>query len=146
MNENLPADFSTLCDLRSAVPAHLTSETLRFLKNSVMKEKYNVVRDINDRPIGYIAWASVNIETLQRLNRTGIFPQYFYEWDEGDITLILDILLILQQKEITMKTLISDFVRQKNKIAYVKRDRLFFFSKSNDRFRLTPVQINFQRK
>jgi hypothetical protein len=93
-NRVLPPDFSLMVELRAARPALISTETLRHLKMSTLKGKYEIFRDIDAEPCGYVAWADINVETLTRFLRTGLYPKYLYEWDEGHIRFILDAFII----------------------------------------------------
>lgn len=93
-NRVLPPDFSLMVELRASRPALISTETLRHLKMSTLKAKYEIFRDIDDAPRGYVAWADINIETLTRFLRTGSYPRYLYEWDEGRIRFVLDAFML----------------------------------------------------
>ncbi|MBT0722442.1 hypothetical protein HGT70_14280 [Rosenbergiella collisarenosi] len=43
---------------------------------------------------GYFIWASVNRDTWRQLKSTGVWPVYRHEWDEGTLSLILDVLIL----------------------------------------------------
>lgn len=139
MYKKLPEDFSLLCDLRSSKPAQLTSEMIRLLKFSVLQKKYEVYRDINDSPRGYVVWADVNAETVLKMNRSGSFPRYFYEWDEGDIRLILDVLMHTKQGDLKLSSLVSELTKNCSRVAFAKRGKLKMFVKKNGRFMAQPV-------
>lgn len=92
MNDfKLPSSFSLMCDLRSYSDGDVSSQTLRWLKNSAKYECNIFLRNSIGQARGYIAWADVSKETARRLRASGIFPQYDYEWREGNILLILDV-------------------------------------------------------
>ena len=139
MNENLPEDFAVLCDLRSTRPGPLTSETLRLLKMSVAQKKYAIYRDISGLPRGYVAWADVNIESLLRIGRTGNFPRYIYEWDEGDIRLVLDVLMHARPGAPSLASIMSELATDAAMVAFVRRARLRIYQKENGVFRLRPA-------
>lgn len=134
MYKNLPKDFSLLCDLRSSKPAQFTSETLRLLKFSVLQKKYEIYSDINGSPRGYITWADVNVETILRMKRSGRFPRYIYEWNEGDIRLILDVLMHTRPGDLKLPSLIYNLVDSCSRVAFAKRGNLKMLIKRNGRF------------
>lgn len=120
----------------------MTSETLRLIKFSVLQKKYSIYHDINDSPRGYIAWADVTVETVLKMMRSGSFPRYSYEWDEGDIRLIIDVLMHCKPGDSRLSTLISELIKNCNRVAFVKRGRLKMFVKSNGRFMAQPVEAD----
>lgn len=142
MYKKLPEDFSLLCDLRSSRPAQLTSETLRLLKFSVLQKKYVVHHDINGSPRGYVVWADVNVETVLKMRRSGSFPRYLYEWDEGDIRLILDALMHTKPGDQKLSSLVSELTENCSRVAFAKRGKLKMFVKKNGRFMAQPVEAD----
>lgn len=125
MEPKFTDDILTIFHLQYKIVRQISTELIRLTINSVSYHKYEIIRDINDRPIGYILWADINIESLQRLRKTRLFPAYCYEWDEGDITLILDILLLSNRNK-TILQVVRHFTRDRKKVAYVKNSKLFF--------------------
>ena len=83
--------FQTFCELRSHKDMQMSTQILRWLKFSSLNTTYELLLDDFDRPIGYVAWAKINRESLFRVLEYGLFPQFEHEWKEGHITLILDI-------------------------------------------------------
>ena len=125
MKTEFNEDVLTIFRLQSQIVRQISTDLIRLTINSVTKNKYEILLDINERPIGYVLWADINIESLQQLRKTRIFPAYSYEWDEGDITLILDILLLLNRNK-TIFQVVRSFARDRKKVAYVKNSKLFF--------------------
>lgn len=87
------------------------------LRNSVYANKLIVFKDQLKRPIGYLAFADVNKASALRFLQKEIFPTYPYEWSEGGITLIIDILV--------QKNSSYDALRQIKNIAFSKRAIIF---------------------
>lgn len=69
-------------------------ENFLMLRNSAQARTAAVFQDHMQRPIGYLIWADVNKESAARLMRNGTAPLYFYEWNEGDICLLLDVVIL----------------------------------------------------
>ena len=140
MHKKLPDDFSLLCDLRSSRPSQLASETLKMLKISVLQEKYAICHDINGLPRGYVAWADVNTESLLRMCRVDDFPQYNYEWNEGKIKIIIDVLMHTKSHEEKLSSIIYKLVEDSEKVAFVKWGKFKVYERYNDRFKLRFVK------
>ena len=130
MYKPLPEDFSKICDLRSFSNKSTTAEQLRWIKNSVLTNNYYIFENNLKKPTGYIILANITRETLARLNRIGSFPQYYYEWNEGYITLVLDVfttegLTLLNRKQLCW------VLRQKKALAFVRNKKLAFYIRRN---------------
>lgn len=123
MSTRLPEDFSLICDFRSEYPNVTTPEQLRWIKYSVQSGNYYIFRNKLEQPVGYAIWAKVCRETLARLVRTGVYPQYYYEWNEGRIPLLLDLFMI---DRLTLLNRIQlNWVKRRHKaLSYVRRGRL----------------------
>ncbi|TAM63152.1 MAG: toxin-activating lysine-acyltransferase [Rhodanobacter sp.] len=141
MYKKLPDDFSLLCDLRASRPSQLASETLRRLKISVLQDKYAIYNDINGLPRGYAAWADVNTESLLRMCRVDDFPQYNYEWNEGNIKIIIDVLMHARPHGQKLSSLIFKLVKDSEKVAFVRRGKFKVYERKNGRFRLRFVKV-----
>lgn len=123
MYKKLPDDFSLICDLRSSSSLDTSAEQLRWIKSSVEAKHYFVFKNNLGFPVGYALWAKVNKETLARLARTGVYPQFYYEWNEGHITLLLDVFLSDALTLINRKQLL--WLRRHHKIlTYLRKGKL----------------------
>lgn len=137
----LPEDFSLLCELRSSKPSSLTADTLRYLKYSVLQDKYSVYRDQNDAPRGYVAWADISLETLVRIAHHGRYPRYLYEWNEGRVRLFLDVLMHRQIGDISTAEVIARLTRDADFVAYERRGKFRVLAKCEGCF----VPLNLDR-
>lgn len=81
-------------DLRRDCGRALSPDEYSSLHHSAFAGTLEILVDRLARPIGYISWACVNKASAQRLLRYGKYPRYAYEWNEGVICMILDILII----------------------------------------------------
>lgn len=93
------------------------------LRNCAYANTLIIFKDQLNRQIGYLAFAEVNKESVLRFLKAGIIPFYSYEWGEGCISLIIDILV--------QKSSSFDAVRQLKEVLYSKR--VIIFSKRNKR-------------
>ena len=123
MNKKIPDDFSLICDLRSQTQLTTSAQQLRWIKSSSIANMVYIVKNSLGKPTGYIIWACISKETLARINRTGIFPQNYYEWNEGYITLILDILLLDGLNPYNRRQLLW-FLKGRKIIAYCRNKKL----------------------
>ena len=94
MKKQVPKAFAELANLRLKAGLDTPVQILQWLRHSA---EYNAVyyfKNLAGRVNGYAIWAKVCRETLFRQKRTGQFPRYFYEWNEGQIVLLLDVVFI----------------------------------------------------
>ncbi|WP_414440172.1 hypothetical protein [Burkholderia sp. 22PA0106] len=61
---------------------------------SVRTDKLHFIESDAGVPLGYIAWASINRDTLRQLRATAAMPYYLHEWMEGSLSLVIDILVL----------------------------------------------------
>jgi len=96
MYKKIPDVFSIICDLKSSRSEIINTDILRFIKYSVLNDSYHIFINEFENPIGYIVWANVNRETIQKIYRTGAYPMFPYEWREGKIFLVIDAMMDLK--------------------------------------------------
>ena len=93
MYKKPPQDLGVLIQIRASMELITDPVTFMLLNNSVTKSCYCIFYTPLGMPTGYVIWAEVNEESAARLMRTGAYPFYHYEWDEGDIIMLLDIVI-----------------------------------------------------
>lgn len=135
MHTALPDDFATMCDFRSHSFSPMSTQTLRWLKNSALTGKAQILCNELGEKKGYIAWADVNRETLDQLFYTGKFPHYVYEWDEGKIRLVLEISIEPASRRAILRQL-RRLLRSWRVVAYKRRDLRVFVRRRNIHHRL----------
>ena len=140
----ISSDFSLMCELRSSRPAIISTETLRHLKMSTLKSKYEIYNDINDSPRGYVAWADISFETLTRFLRTGNYPKYLYEWDEGRIRVLLDVFIIRQASDPPTPYLLKALVRDADFVVVVRRGKIKCYASRGGRIRALRLNDIFE--
>ncbi|WP_039915383.1 hypothetical protein [Cellvibrio mixtus] len=109
-------------------PAHLNA-----LRNSAHSQKLTIFRDQLGRPIGYIAWASINKASTQRLFNGWVLPVYPYEWSEGAICLPLDIMITSSASQEGIQQL-KKFIRTQRVIVLSKRNKIRIYFRKNKKF------------
>jgi hemolysin-activating ACP:hemolysin acyltransferase len=77
-------------ELRARFKMETSPECLLYLTRSASKGMVRILRDPLRRAVGYVAWASVNKESLRRMQRVGLGMLAPYEWDEGRLIVIVD--------------------------------------------------------
>lgn len=124
-----PETFALMCDLRSRVPTRepIDDELLRWLKHSAASDACEIFLDQWQRPIGYVCWAGVDLESLCRLARTGVWPCLPHEWQEGSLALLLD-LAICPGSFNAARGQLRAFLRRHPQGAYVRQDLLTLYS------------------
>ena len=123
-----PKTFAIMCDLfsRASSPFPMANDYIQRILFSAMNGSCRFFLDPWERPAGYVCWAEVNIETLCRLGRTGRLPAHHYEWDEGDITLLLDVTICPGHFRSGLAQL-DTFMRERGSGAYAKRNTLTLY-------------------
>ena len=86
-----PESFGILCDIRSYRWLNSSPEQLMHLRLSAKAGTFKIFWDQHSRPLGYAIWANVCRESVQRLARNGRYPIYGFEWNDGRICLVLDV-------------------------------------------------------
>lgn len=140
----ISSDFSLMCELRSSRPALISTEMLRHLKMSTLKSKYEIYSDINGSPRGYVAWADISFETLTRFLRTGNYPKYLYEWDEGRIRFVLDIFIIRQASDPPTISLLRELVCDAEFAVVVRRGKIKCYASRSGRIRASRLDDIFE--
>lgn len=120
MYQELPKDFSILCDIRSTIALNTSPLQLYWFKLATKANTCQILWDEFERPIGYILWANICKESLLRIQRSGIYPQYPYEWSEGKITLILDIAINDVNRAAALHQ-IRTFMKKQKIVTYTKK-------------------------
>lgn len=114
--------FIGAISLRMEAGLGLSWQELSNLKKSSMFSNIEILSNANNTKLGYVAWASVNKETALQLLQYGLFPHYPYEWSEGNICLIVDVLFIPGKQHEAKKSLLK-FLTKKRVIAFQRRNK-----------------------
>lgn len=98
------------------------------LRYSAENTSINILTNDSGIELGYIAWASVNKETALQLLEYGTFPRYPYEWSEGRICLVVDVLFV-PGKIIAAKKSLIEFLVKKRSIIFHRKNRTSLYIK-----------------
>jgi hemolysin-activating ACP:hemolysin acyltransferase len=93
MNPEQQKNYDLICTLRGQASEGISNYLQHALKISVTEGNFEIFYS-EGKPIGYWAWANTVRESVSRLKRTGRYPFFAYEWNEGRITLIIDVCFI----------------------------------------------------
>jgi len=121
MDQEFAENFAQLCNVRSTTNEATTPQTFTCLKIASKANTYKVFHDQFEQPIGYIIWANINKESLARIERSGVYPQYPFEWSEGNITLLIDIVINNVNKK-NAKQQLKQFIKAQRILAYTKKN------------------------
>ena len=140
MYKPLSHDFATMCDFRAQCHLTTTPDTLKNIKMSDMAETRTIFWSPLKTPMGYLIWADVNRETILRLYRSGRLPQFDFEWREGKITLILDVVLDPRWKKYCLQSL-RGFIASKRIVTYVRKGKLKLLLRDKGRHRIQSFAL-----
>ena len=120
------------CSINVDTPAKLLSELTECAVDGRAKAFYSAT----GVPVGYLVWAMVNKESFILLSKTRQMPAYSYEWCEGRLMVVHDV-MVLPQWSTVVNAAIRDFLKQKRFVAFFLRGRLHVWSKLKGRFKRT---------
>lgn len=80
-----------LCLVRAYQKVDIRPELISWIGFSVSAECYKIITNKSEKPTGYVIWANISKETFRAMIKHECFPKYPYEWNEGNIILILDV-------------------------------------------------------
>ena len=89
-----PSALATLLEVRLAARLNTSAELLELLLRSSLHGVYHILWSDMQIPIGYITWANIDRYTLAQCEIQKKLPLYDYEWNDGNICLITDIVLV----------------------------------------------------
>ena len=82
-----------------------------------------VFYDEGNQLLGYIAWASMNKESLNLLKQSPYLPRYSYEFNEGKLMVIFDVVLHPISSKKAQNALVQ-YLKEKRFVAILKRKKL----------------------
>ena len=114
--------FVAAMNLRVKCGLDTTSDELMVIKRSSLYKLFHFLYDIRGDPMGYICWAEISEDALWMMEASGNLPKYPYEWAEGEIVLITDVVMDQKWKKKGFKDLLG--LRRNNPhVKYLKRER-----------------------
>lgn len=129
-DKNFPPVFSRVIDIRISSALNTPAHLLAALKNSAMSGQIEVFNSTANNPIAYVAWANVNKESFLMMSKTKQMPPFFYEWNEGKLMVIYDVVFLPKWGTLAKAELLN-FLLQKRFVAFLKRGRLHLWTKGS---------------
>lgn len=122
-------------DIREILGSGLSYKDLVVLCRSARSGNIKILRSHLGLQIGYIAYAKINSESVRRVVSSGEMPKFFYEWNEGYFTYIVDVAYIpVWSRHAISQT--RRFIREQKHIIYIRNGVVVMHSrKSNGKHR-----------
>lgn len=130
--------LSDVLDARIASGLNTPPQLLGHLKSSAMDGRIKIFRSTTKVPIGYVAWANVNKYSFLMTTKTRQMPPYLYEWSEGRLMIVYDVVFAPQWNLIAKKALLK-FLKKKRFVSFFRRGRLHLWVRSGGK----PAQALF---
>lgn len=118
-----PDTFSYVMILRDICQLDSSHLFLRTLMSASKAETIQVFYSELGNPIGYVIYANIDKYTYLNVKEMGYTLKYPYEWNEGGICFIQDVLFLNGWKKESARQLRS-FIKQRRLIVYKKKERI----------------------
>ena len=128
VSEKRARDFVTACKLRLNSGLEMSKEHIGILSLANNSGGIKVFRGIYNEPIGYVVYASLLRESVERIHTYGMFPMYPYEWSEGRITYIVDVVLSAKWRDDAMRAMMEWFFK-KRVVAFSRRNEFRMYTR-----------------
>ncbi len=135
VKNSIPPIFGDVMNLRAMSGLDTKALELVALINSATYELVEVFRSDIAGPIGYLAWADISKYTLAHMEKCKSRPRYTYEWDEGNICLVVDVLFLKPWGGAAKKQMLQ-LLRKKKAIVIFRRGKLRLYIRKLNRFYL----------
>jgi hypothetical protein len=122
-------------EFRAANRLDLPHRQFLALRNSALAGTLRIFRDALSRPIGYVAWAGVCRETAHRLLRRLEFAAYPYEWTEGNIRYVVDVVLLPKERRTGLRQLKAVFANSRA-LLIARREHVRLYTRRRGIWRL----------
>lgn len=123
-------DLIEMLTVRAEAGLETQPPLFRLLRNAAQAGSATLFRDHMHQVIGYAIWAKVSAETAARFVRTGMAPYYFYEWREGGIFLLLDVVIYRHASRPGRRQLMA-VLAEHRAVMVARRDRVRLYFKNN---------------
>ena len=121
---NQDFDYQAFFELTSILlksQNELAKRRMFFFKAAINHQTFKVFKTPEKQiPCGYVLWANVSDESVKYLARTDASLRFPHEWNEGDNTLIMDIVFLSSWRKLNVCQL-RKFLKTKKNLVY--RDR-----------------------
>lgn len=132
--EKLQLEFQEFLEARLSNRALLNDDVKHAIRMSAVTGNYYPIYSEQKTVVGYIVWANVVKETVARLHRSARYPFFIHEWNEGKITMIIDVFL---GSDCGLHGLIQlrRFFKSRKAIAYTKGHKKRIFVKKRGKLK-----------
>lgn len=110
----------------------LSSEEVLRLRKSLLNNTAKVLYH-NDAPIGYILYAKVDAFTA-RSSLNWFFPRYDYEWSDGRLTFITDVVFVGNGMGLGFKDFYN-FIKSCKSLIFLRNNAVHIYLRSNSIFK-----------
>ncbi|OCQ21240.1 hypothetical protein A7985_11475 [Pseudoalteromonas luteoviolacea] len=131
MNSTLDKNtiLADIMRFRAGLNLETSIDDFRLIDYSIERAKIYVMRDKTTHFVqAYVIWADVIEETWTRYLRHGITPIYGYEWDEGDIGMVLDVVVNPSYRLNTLRKIPEQFFN--SRYVYKRKSNSYEFGKA----------------
>lgn len=114
-------------------PYKVLSELIFSSRNQCIEVfKFNLKPESKVR-IGYMAWMEISKETLVFMLRHGTLCPHYYEWNEGHILYILDVLFSPRHPTMALSSMLER-IRKYRVVVFYRRGRLRIYRRRGKKF------------
>lgn len=138
MYRNAPSEFSIALDLVSRSGIDLSAATLANLRMSAEARTLTILWNGKKEPVGYVSWAGANKESVKMASKFNISPSKFWEFREGNIVFIMNVLFSSRFKD-EAKAEFRKFVRARRAVFFVKKEKKRLAVRTSKGFRFPEM-------
>ena len=109
--------------VRSMCNLVTTPKNFKIINNSLERGLCHVFQHKNAGAIGYVLWAKISVDTLRCMEISKKLPLYPYEWNEGELTLITDVVILKRWSKRVVLELLK-LKSEHSSICYLRREQL----------------------
>lgn len=121
--------------LRGELQLDTPHATLQGLRNSAQFNTFELLCNELGRNSGYLAWADIGKESWRALCERGQLPRYSFEWSEGRLLLLHDVVLAPGMRPALREGLRRLFARRRA-VVFIRRGALRIYARRQGRLRL----------
>jgi len=127
--------FCDLLDTHIQFHAGASASTLTHIRCAAIANTYHMFEDAFGHRLGYIAWANLNKEAYAGVRTSGTPPKYPYEWNEGRLVLITDV-LYRGQSLFSLRRLMPVIFRHRRVVMFCRNNVVTTYRRDGGKFRL----------
>lgn len=136
----LPQELLICIHLLLMSGSEITSSRLQSLRFAALSGGLQILVDGHGEPSGFIAWASVNKDSLTAFLKFKTTPKYYWEFSEGNIAYVTDLHSINFWAASTKKQ-IKNILRTKRAVFYSRGTRSRLLIRKTGYFKIYDFQI-----